>query len=212
MFLPIVLASFLLTSQPGVVVTPASAATSITAAVAKTKLIANDHILGSKKAKVVMVEYADLQCPFCKMHHDVMQQLVDEYDGDVAWVFRHFPLDAIHTNAQLAAEASECAAKQKRNDGFWQYVDTVYERQAELGKPLLVEIATSMDLNMNKFNRCLDKHQAAARVRRDYRYGQREQVSGTPTTVLIKRGGEQKTVIGAMGIELMRQEIDALLK
>src|SRR3989338_11101801 len=70
----------------------------------------NDHLLGNPNAPIIMVEYSDLECPFCKFFHKTMQSLMDVYgkDGKIAWVYRHFPLD-IHPKAPKEAEATECA-------------------------------------------------------------------------------------------------------
>src|SRR3989344_7899897 len=62
-----------------------------------------DHLRGNADAKVFLVEYSDLECPFCAQFHETAKQLIDEYDGRVAWIYRHFPLDSIHPNARPAA-------------------------------------------------------------------------------------------------------------
>lgn len=93
---------------------------------------ADDHILGSPNAEIVIVEYSDTECPFCKQFHSTMHQVVDAYgaSGKVAWVYRHFPIPQLHPKAQKQAEALECAAAQGGNDMFWQFTDTLYERTA----------------------------------------------------------------------------------
>lgn len=88
----------------------------------------NDHIRGSVDAKIKLIEYSDFECPFCKRHHPVMQQLVSTYSAsDFAWVYRHLPLTSIHPTAQPLAEASECAAEIGGNDGFWAFADAVFQ-------------------------------------------------------------------------------------
>ena len=74
-------------------------------------LSSEDHILGNPKADVVIVEYSDLECPYCKLFQPTLQRVMDEYgkDGKVAWVYRHFPIDSLHPKAPKEAEASECA-------------------------------------------------------------------------------------------------------
>ena len=71
----------------------------------------SDHIRGNPNTPVKIVEYSDMECPFCKRFHSTMQQVMDEYgkNGKVAWVYRHFPLDSIHSQARTEAVASECA-------------------------------------------------------------------------------------------------------
>ncbi|HEY4512581.1 MAG TPA: thioredoxin domain-containing protein [Candidatus Paceibacterota bacterium] len=88
-----------------------------------------DHIKGSLSASVKIVEYSDLECPFCKRFHTTMQEVMNTYnkDGKVAWVFRHFPLAQLHSKAPKEAEATECAAELGGNDGFWKFVDKINE-------------------------------------------------------------------------------------
>ena len=85
-----------------------------------------DHILGNLNAPVKLIEYSDLQCPFCGRFHPTMQRVVKEYGDQVAWVYRHFPLESIHPNARPLANASECAANLGGNDSFWKFVDAVF--------------------------------------------------------------------------------------
>ncbi len=83
---------------------------------------AQDHVFGDiTKAKVYVIEYSDLQCPFCKQFNPGVQKLVADYQGQVAWIYRHFPLESIHDNARPLAEASECVAKIGGNDAFWKF-------------------------------------------------------------------------------------------
>src|SRR3989338_2531696 len=91
------------------------------------ELTDRDHLRGDPKATVKVVEFSDLECPFCKNFHRTMQQVMSEYSGQVAWVYRHFPLDSLHSKARKEAEASECAAELGGNDGFWAYVDKLFE-------------------------------------------------------------------------------------
>lgn len=174
------------------------------------QMVANDHLLGSKSAEIIMIEYAGLQDPYSKMIHPSLQHIVAEYEGQVAWVYRHFPF-SFHPYSQIAAEASECAYTQGRNDAFWKYIDLVYEKQDKLNEAMLKKIASDMQLNMDKFNRCITKHQTSKRIDRDIQRGNNNGISGTPTVILIKRDGTKKEIIGAQPIDSLRMEIDALL-
>lgn len=88
-----------------------------------------DHIKGNANAKITLVEFSDFQCPFCRRFHPTAQQALDAYQGNVRWVYKHFPLDSIHPEARPAAEASECVAEQKGSEGFWQFADILFELQ-----------------------------------------------------------------------------------
>lgn len=93
---------------------------------------ANDHIRGNPQADIVVVEYSDTECPFCKQFHTTMRDIMDEYgdSGEVAWIYRHFPIPQLHPKAPKEAEALECAAEQGGNDMFWAFADMVYDRTA----------------------------------------------------------------------------------
>jgi protein-disulfide isomerase len=90
---------------------------------------ADDHIKGNPNAKIVIVEYSDTECPFCKQFHETMNRIITEYgaSGDVAWVYRHFPIPSLHPKAPKQAEALECAAEQGGNEMFWKYTDKLYQ-------------------------------------------------------------------------------------
>ncbi len=88
---------------------------------------ASDHIIGSPTAPIVLVEYSDFQCPYCKMIHPSLKQIVSESNGGVAWVYRDFPLYQIHPEAENSANAAECIAAQLGNDAFWKFGDAIFE-------------------------------------------------------------------------------------
>ncbi len=89
---------------------------------------ASDHALGSPDAELTIIEYSDLECPFCKTFHATMQQVFEAYPGQIYWVYRHFPLDSIHPKARTEAQAAECAFEQKGNEAFWEYIDTLFKQ------------------------------------------------------------------------------------
>ncbi|HQT83184.1 MAG TPA: thioredoxin domain-containing protein, partial [Candidatus Paceibacterota bacterium] len=90
-----------------------------------------DHILGNPAAKVMIVEYADFDCTYCKGFSDTLRQIVatEGASGQVAWVFREFPLSEIHPNALSHARAAECAAQVGGNDAFWKFADALFSNQ-----------------------------------------------------------------------------------
>ena len=89
----------------------------------------DDHILGNPNAKIVIVEYSDPECPFCKNFHETMHAIISQYgaSGDVAWVYRHFPIAQLHPKAPKEAEALECAAEQGGSEVFWKFTDKIYQ-------------------------------------------------------------------------------------
>lgn len=85
-----------------------------------------DHTRGADDATYTIIEYSDIDCPFCARFHTTMKEVVGERD-DVRWVYRHLPLPQLHPYAAMKAEASECVADQKGNDAFWTYLDAIIE-------------------------------------------------------------------------------------
>lgn len=90
---------------------------------------ADEHILGNPSADIVVVEFSDTECPFCKQFHTPMHQLIDEFgkDGTIAWVYRHFPIPQLHPKAAKEGQALECATEQGGNEMFWKYTDLLYQ-------------------------------------------------------------------------------------
>jgi protein-disulfide isomerase len=88
----------------------------------------DDHILGNPEAQVIIVEYSDTECPFCKSFHPTLQRVMSEYgtDGKVAWVYRNFPISQLHPKAPKEAEALECANELGGTSKFWEYTNAVY--------------------------------------------------------------------------------------
>ncbi len=84
-----------------------------------------DHWRGNKKARYVLIEYSDFECPFCKRFHPTVKQFLNE-NSNVAWVYRHFPL-SFHKKAQKSAEASECATKLGGENSFWKFSDLLFK-------------------------------------------------------------------------------------
>ncbi|MCW9054616.1 MAG: DsbA family protein [Candidatus Pacebacteria bacterium] len=176
---------------------------------------ADDHILGNPDAKVVIVEYSDFECPFCKNFHSTMHAIMNEYGtgGEVAWVYRHFPIVSRHPKAVTQAEASECAAELGGNQAFWDFADELYRttpgnNQFDLTK--LPEIATSVGLDEGAFNECLESGRYREKVQRQYEEVVAAGGRGTPHNVVIV-GDQQAPIEGAQPIEVMRRVIETLL-
>ncbi len=172
-----------------------------------------DHIRGNANAKVTLVEYSDLECPFCKRFHPSMQQIVDKYGKDVRWVFRHFPLDSIHSQARPEAIAAECASEQGK---FWEFIDKIYEvtpGNNGLDMSKLGEYAKASGVkNISKFQSCVDAKKYADRVQRDSNSGEAAGVNGTPNTIIIGPNGETTVLPGAVPFEQIETAIKQYLK
>lgn len=160
----------------------------------------NDHILGNPNAQVKIVEYSDTECPFCKRFHVTMHNIIDSYgkDGKVAWVYRHFPLDALHKKARKEAEATECAAELGGNTSFWAMLDTIYTKSPGndgLDASLLPIFAKEIGLDVAKFNTCLSSGKMAATVEAQYQDGIKAGARGTPYNVIVVDNALSKATV-----------------
>jgi Na+/H+ antiporter NhaA len=136
-----------------------------------------DHIRGPGDAPVTLVEYGDFECPYCGQAEPVVRELLADF-GDVRYVWRHLPLNDVHSHAQLAAEASEAAAAEGK---FWEMYDLLLTRQDALGVRDLVGYAGELGLDLERFRDALRKQKFAGRVAEDVDSADLSGVSGTPT-------------------------------
>ncbi|HEU5114344.1 MAG TPA: thioredoxin domain-containing protein [Candidatus Paceibacterota bacterium] len=171
-----------------------------------------DHVLGNPNAKVVIIEYSDTECPYCKIFHSTLHQIVNDYNGQVAWVFRHFP---VHQRSVKEGQALECAAELGGNNAFWQYVDKVFSTtnsNDSLDPALLPQFATAIGLDSAKFNDCLASDKYVSKINADRDAVVAAGAEGTPYSIVF--AGSQKAPItqGALPYDAMKNIIDAALK
>lgn len=203
------------TVNPPEVANAPSAPTPQAAAVAP-KIDKNDHIRGNKNARIALVEYSDLECPFCKTFHPTAQKVVDEYNGKVMWVYRHYPL-SFHANAQKEAEASECVYDQGGDDAFWKFIDAIYARTTANGTGFaldkLASLAAEMGVSESKFTECLDSGKFAQKVKDQMTQGTKEGVTGTPGNILLDtKTGKTQIIPGAVPFDQIKPVLDEMLK
>ena len=177
-----------------------------------------DHIRGNPNAPVKIVEYSDMECPFCKRFHTTMQQVMDEYgkDGKVVWVYRHFPLDSIHSKARTEAAASECANELGGSDAFWKYTDRFFEltpsnNQTDIQK-VLPQIAGEIGLDVNKFNSCLTNGKYDEHIQDDLDNATATGGNGTPWSIILSASGKKYPLSGAQPYEAVKQLIELALR
>jgi len=174
-----------------------------------------DHILGSRNAKVIVVEYSDLECPFCKVFHNTMRQIMDTYDdSQVAWVYRHFPIAQLHSKASKEAEASECADEQGGDQAFWNFVNKLFDTtnsNNSLDQSQLPQIAASVGLDVTAFNNCLSSGRYTKKIADDVIAAGKAGAQGTPYSVAIGKNGQQVIINGAEPFETVKAKIDSLL-
>ena len=170
-----------------------------------------DHILGNINAKVVIVEYSDTECPFCKVFHATMHQVVKQNDGKVAWVYRHYPIAALHSKAPRQAEATECAYEQGGNVAFWKYIDRMFEITPSnngLAEEELTNIAQYTGLNTSAFYTCLESGKYATKVQADIEDGNKVGVNGTPSSFILVNGKVVDRIAGAQPLDIVLQMVN----
>lgn len=174
-----------------------------------------DHVYGNPDATVSLIEYSDFECPYCKRFHPTAKELVDSSDGEVNWVYRHFPLNFHNPGAQQQAEASECAAELGGNDAFWAYTDAIYERTSSGGdgfpQSQLAPLAKELGMDQAAFAECLESGRHEDRVKEDLAEGVRIGINGTPGNVLLNNEtGEAVMRAGAQPIGALKEAVDKL--
>lgn len=178
----------------------------------KPVVIANDaYTKGDSSAKVLVVEYGDFQCPACKAYYPLVKQLLSDYKGKVKVTFKNFPLTSIHPNAMAAAKAAESAGLQGK---FFEMHDILYEKQDEwAGLPAsdasdkYVEYATSLKLDIDKFNKDRASSEVEKKISTHQDEGISLGVSGTPTFFV-----NGKKIDNPQGIEDFKKIVDNELK
>jgi len=175
-----------------------------------------DHIRGNPDAAVTIVEYSDFECPFCKRFHATMKQVVDESKGQVRWVYRHFPLDEIHSKARREAAASECAAEVGGNDAFWKFADRFFEltpsnNNTDL-ESVLPRIAREIGLDSAKFASCVASGKHDRRVEEDRQNAAATGGTGTPWSIVLAKNGKSYPLSGAQPYASVKQLVDLALR
>lgn len=157
------------------------------------------HILGSQGSPVTVIEFADFQCPYCAGAESIVKQLISQYPDKIKFVYRHFPLTAIHPYAMQSAMASECANEQGK---FWEMHDLIFDRQQNLkgdnlsNEDFFLNIAGEIGVDSSSFNDCLDRQAFHDYISQDISDGLKYGVNGTPTFFV-----NREKVLGVSSLE-----------
>lgn len=138
---------------------------------------AADHILGPRDATLMLIEYGDYECPYCGRAFEVMAKLRREFGEDLGFVFRNFPLQAVHPSAMKAARAAESAGLQGK---FWEMHEQLFTHQDDLDDESLLTLAAKINLELEPFVRDLSGARVVRHIRGDIEGGERSGVDGTP--------------------------------
>lgn len=167
--------------------------------------LSNVPTTGAPEAKVTIVEYSDFQCPFCSQAHQTVKQLLQDYNGKVKLMYKHFPLN-IHNWAEDAAVASTCAYQQNP-ESFWKLEDFFFTNQKTLTKDTLnakvIEFATTANLNKDQLQKCMTERSTLDTVKANMAEATSLGLNSTPSFIVNGR-----PLIGAVGLEQFKQVVD----
>ncbi len=175
---------------------------------------AADHIRGSMDAEVVIVEYTDLECPFCKQFDGTMKQVMTTYGTKVAWVIRNFPLQQLHPNAPKLALGAECVAALAGNDAYFKFLDSIL-----LQSPIntffdmtkLTATAEGVGVNGKDFDTCVASGTYQDKISAEFNDAIAAGGQGTPFSFAIAKNGKRYAIPGSQPIESMKTLIDGIL-
>lgn len=181
---------------------------------------AEDHIKGNPDAPVKIVEYSDFECPFCKRFHDTMNDVMASElgtSGQVAWVYRQFPLEQLHpVKAMAEAVASECAAELGGNDAFWQFADRFMEitpsnNRTEI-ETVIPQIVREIGLDETAFQTCFESGKYDDHIEADIANAIETGGRGTPWSILVGPDGTTYPINGAQPQAAVEQLINLALQ
>jgi len=151
---------------------------------------ASDYLLGDlNKAKVVVIEYSDFECPACRSFFPIVRSLKAKYKDEVVFIYRHFPLIEIHPKALIAAQAAEAAGKQGK---FWEMHDLLFEKQDEWKnapnpKEFFLSYAKDLNLDLEKFEKDFENQEIKEKILNERNEALKLGLQGTPSFFVNKR-------------------------
>jgi protein-disulfide isomerase len=175
----------------------------------------SDYIKGNPNAPILIVEYSDYDCPYCKQYHTTLKQIMDEYgiNGRVAWVYRQFPIGQLHPNSPKLSEAALCVGELGGNEAFWTFSDLIFGER-EIDEPTnpikLPEYAEKAGIDRGAYEACLSSGQMEEAVRLSVEDAFNIGARGTPYTVIMV-GSEQAVINGAQSYETVKSILDNLI-
>ena len=173
-----------------------------------------DYTGGAKDPKITIVEYSDPECPFCKMFHETLTEIIKTFPNDVKWVYRHLPLD-IHPKAQREAVAMECAGELAGQEGFWKFLDRLMDvtpANNGLDPKELYTIAAFAKLDKTKFAECLDSTRYNAKITAQTDDAIKNGGNGTPFSVIFAPNGKMYPLKGYVEAAELTRGVKALLE
>jgi protein-disulfide isomerase len=175
-----------------------------------------DNIRGNPNAPILMIEYSDYDCPFCSQYNFTMNKIMDEYGitGQLAWVYRQFPIAELHPNSPKISEAALCVGDIGGNEAFWTFSDLIYEKRDDnemTNVTKLPQYAETAGVSQEKYIECMESGRMKDEVISQIEDGFNSGARGTPYTVLIV-GNQQAVINGAQPYDVVKGIVDNLVE
>jgi len=176
----------------------------------------SDYIRGNPNAPIMLVEYSDYDCQFCKQYHDTMRMIMDDYGatGRVAWVYRQFPVEQLHPNAPRISEAALCTGELGGAPAFWTFTDLIFDERdpsQATNMTRLPEFAQTAGVSLADYTDCMSSGRQRAVVQASVDEAFAIGADGTPYTILLV-GNQQAVISGAQPYAVVRNTIESLLR
>ena len=175
-----------------------------------------DFIKGNPNAPILLIEYSDYECPFCKEFHSSMNRIMEEYGvgGQVAWVYRQFPIVQLHPNSLKISEAALCIGELGGNNAFWNFSDLLFEERdfdAPVNPLRLPDYAAAAGVDVEAYNTCVTSRSKQQSVTEAVKEATDLGIQGTPYTYVIV-GNQQAVINGAQPYDVVRNIVQNLTK
>ncbi len=180
-------------------------------------MVESAYSLGAPDAPVVLVEFVDLQCPFCRRFHlQTFDEIRNRYikTGKVRYVVKDLPLP-IHPQAMAAAVATRCAGIVGKDEGYWKMFEALFANGAMLSEAVIVSLSDDLGFDRKAFSECRSDRNVAQLIENDAAEATKLGITGTPTFVIAQAASKEVTgerIIGAQPLAAFTTPIDELLK
>jgi len=174
------------------------------------------HIYGSADARITVIEFSDLECPYCKGFHNTLRTVVAKSKKNINWQWMNYPLKFHNPSALQQAIIGECVAEYKDNKTFWVYLDEIFAKSRGNGKGVvnLRELTINVTGMTNiEYESCLDNVEMAQRVQVQMEVAKQYGITSTPSSIIMDNKTKKVSVVsGALGVEALYSAIGKLMK
>lgn len=160
------------------------------------------HLYGNENARFTLIEYSDLECPFCKKFHSVLKKVIDSSLGLVNWQWKHLPLPIHNPMAAIEAEAAECVASIAGNRAFWVYLEQIFEETKGNGQGAgnLVSIAQNMGIDEQLVSDCINAQKFRDKVDTEFKQAKDLGIHSAPVTFIVDNQTGQNILLRGVQI------------